>query len=223
MTDQTASLSDPLETSGRRRDKEATKRALLAAGLQVFAERGYDAATTREVAHAAGVNEQLIQRYFGGKEGLLVAIIERYGEEERRSCSMPPACGSVEAEIRGFLDFQLEHACAVGDFSRVALHRALCDPKVAREIGRQFTETRVPLLHRRLEALRDRGLIDPDADLEAAATALSSLSFGLAFVDQLVFGADCERLRRTTRHVARVYAAGLAPRRRDGGISSRSM
>jgi TetR/AcrR family transcriptional regulator, regulator of cefoperazone and chloramphenicol sensitivity len=216
MMNQTA-LPDPLETSGRRRDKEATKRALLAAGLQVFAERGYDAATTREVAQAAGVNEQLIQRYFGGKEGLLVAIIERYGEEERQSCSMPPACASVEAEIRGFLDFQLEHACEVGDFLKVVLQRSLCDPDVAREIGRQFAETRVPLLRRRLEALRERGLIESGADLEAAALALSSLSFGLAFVDQLVFGADCEQLRHIMRHIAKVYAKGLtaADARRD--------
>ncbi|HYZ26232.1 MAG TPA: helix-turn-helix domain-containing protein [Geminicoccaceae bacterium] len=206
-----------LEAGGRRRDREVTKQALLAAGLRVFAERGYDAATTREVAQAAGVNEQLIQRYFGGKEGLLVAIIERFGEEERRCCAMPPPCESLEAEIRGFLDFQLEHATTIGDFSKVALHRSLCDREVAREIGRQFAETRVPLLHQRLEALRERGLIDRDADLEAAATALSSLSFGLAFVDQVVFGADCERLRRVTRHVARVYAAGLAPRLTRGG------
>jgi AcrR family transcriptional regulator len=202
----------PSEAIGRRRDKEATKHALLGAGLQVFAERGYDAATTREVAQAAGVNEQLIQRYFGGKEGLLVAIIERFGLEERRCCAMPPPCTSVEAEIKGFLDFQLEHASEVGDFLKVALQRSLCDPEVAREIGRQFAETRVPLLRRRLEALRERGLIEQRADLEAAATALSSLSFGLAFVDQLVFGADCERLRHLMRHVAKVYAAGLAPR-----------
>jgi AcrR family transcriptional regulator len=207
---QDARTAAPLEGGGRRRDREATSQALLAAGLQVFAERGYDAATTREVAQAAGVNEQLIQRYFGGKEGLLVAIIERFGEEERRCCAMPPPCDGIEAEIRGFLDFQLERASAIGDVSKVALHRSLCDPEVAREIGRQFAETRVPLLHQRLEALRERGLIDRDADLEAAATALSSLSFGLAFVDQVVFGADCERLRRVTRHVAQVYAAGLA-------------
>jgi AcrR family transcriptional regulator len=198
--------------AGRRRDREATTQALLAAGVQVFAERGYDAATTREVAQAAGVNEQLIQRYFGGKEGLLLAIIERFGEQERRCCAMPPPGSCVEAEIQGFLDFQLEHACEVGDITKVALYRSLCDPRLAREIGRQFAETRIPLLQRRLEALRERGLIDRGADLEAAATALSSLSFGLAFVDQLVFGTDCERLRRVTRHVAQVYAAGLAPR-----------
>ena len=45
--------------AGRRRDKAATQQALLTAGVQVFAARGYDAATTREVAQTAGVNEQL--------------------------------------------------------------------------------------------------------------------------------------------------------------------
>ena len=216
MASRTLPAPSPAEAAGRRRDREATTQALLAAGVQVFAERGYDAATTREVAQAAGVNEQLIQRYFGGKAGLLLAIIERFGEEEHRSCSLPAPRGGVEAEIRGFLEHHLERACATGDFTKVALHRSLCDPAVAREIGRHFAETRVPLLRQRLSALRERGLIDRDADLEAAATALSSLSFGLAFVDQLVFGADRAKLKRVVRHVARTYARGLAPRRKGG-------
>jgi AcrR family transcriptional regulator len=213
MTVNTQATGETAPELSRRRDKEATKQALLAAGVEVFAEHGYDAATTRAVAQAAGVNEQLIQRYFGGKAGLLLAIIERFGEQERGCCAAPPPCTGVEAEIRGFLEFQLEHAAAVGKISKVALYRSLCDPEVAGAIGRQFAETRVALLRQRLEALRARGLIDPDADLEAAATALASLSFGLAFVDQLVFGADCARLRRVARHVASVYAAGLAPPR----------
>jgi len=198
--------------ASRRRDREATKQALLAAGVEVFAEHGYDAATTRAVAQAAGVNEQLIQRYFGGKAGLLLAIIERFGEQERQCCALPPACASLEDEICGFLEHQLEHVAALGNVFKVALYRSLCDPEVACAIGRQFAETRVALLQGRLEALRERSLIEPNADLEAAATALASLSFGLAFVEQLVFGADCARLRQVSRHVARVYAAGLAPR-----------
>ena len=59
-------------------------------------------------------------------------------------------------------------------------------------------------------------------DLEAAATALSSLSFGLASVDQLVFGANCERLKRVTRDVTRVYVAGLAQKRTARHRESRS-
>jgi AcrR family transcriptional regulator len=207
------------EACGRRRDKEATKAALLAAGVQVFAAQGYDAATTREVAQAAGVNEQLIQRYFGGKSGLLLAIIERFAEEERRCCALPPPKDGVEAEIRGFLEYQLRRAGEIGDFTRVALHRSLCDAQVAREIGRHFGATRVPLLRQRLVALREQGLIAADADLEAAATALASLSFGLAFVDQLIFGADCEQLRQVIGHVAQTYARGLAPA--SGGAQSR--
>jgi AcrR family transcriptional regulator len=203
----------PSDAPKRRRDKEATKQALLAAAGQVFAERGYDAATTREVAQQAGVNEQLIQRYFGGKEGLLLTLIQQFGAEEQQCCGrQPPPGSSVEDEIFGFLRFQLDHACAVGNVSKVALQRSLCDPRVAREIGQQFAGTRVPLLRQRLEGLRARGLIAAEADLDAAATALSSLSFGLAFVDQLVFGADCAKLQRLARHVARVYAAGLSPR-----------
>ena len=211
MASRTADVPCPPDAGGRRRDREATKAALLAAAVQVFAERGYDAATTREVAQAAGVNEQLIQRYFGGKAGLLLAVIGRFGEEEQRCCALPPPSGGVEAEIRGFLEYQLRRACEIGDFTKVALHRSLCDAEVAHEIGRHFAETRVPLLRQRLDALRAQGLIDTDADLEAAATALASLSFGLAFVDQLVFGADCAQLRRVIRHVARTYARGLVP------------
>src|SRR3546814_20651957 len=91
----------PAQAPKRRRDKAATKQALLAAAGKVFAERGYDAATTREVAQQAGVNEQLIQRYLGGKEGLLLTLIQRLGDEEQQ-CFMQPTTGlSVEAENFG--------------------------------------------------------------------------------------------------------------------------
>ncbi len=36
-------------------------------------------------------------------------------------------------------------------------------------------------------------------------------SFGLAFVDQLIFNADCAQLRRVIGRVAETYARGLAP------------
>jgi len=44
---------------------------LLEAALKVFAEHGTRGATTRRIAHAAGVNEVTLFRIFGSKEGLL--------------------------------------------------------------------------------------------------------------------------------------------------------
>jgi AcrR family transcriptional regulator len=51
---------------------ERTREAILAAARQLFAERGFDATTVREVATVAGIDPALVIRYFGGKDELFV-------------------------------------------------------------------------------------------------------------------------------------------------------
>lgn len=55
---------------------EATRQRLIEAGLEVFGRYGFDGATTRQLAAEAGVNQAAIPYYFGGKEGLYVAVAE---------------------------------------------------------------------------------------------------------------------------------------------------
>jgi AcrR family transcriptional regulator len=59
----------------RPRDAGATRLALLRAARRRFAVLGYDRTTTRDVAGDAGVNLMLINRYFGGKQGLFQAVV----------------------------------------------------------------------------------------------------------------------------------------------------
>jgi AcrR family transcriptional regulator len=212
----------PATSPVRRRDKAATKQALLEAAMQVFAARGFDAATTREVAARAGANEQLIQRYFGGKAGLLLAILERFGSVEQ-GCpgTLPPPQDTVEGEIIAFLSFHLDHGRTCGDFMKVALYRAIVDPAVAAEISRTVAAARVPCLRQRLEALRANGAIDPAADLDAVATGLSSLSFSLGFIEQVVFGMAPERAAAIARNMAAIIAAGLAPKAAPSAAAGR--
>src|SRR4030088_3731464 len=54
----------------RRLDADRSRRRLLAAALDEFAAKGYAGARVHEIAARAGVNKQLINYYFGGKEGL---------------------------------------------------------------------------------------------------------------------------------------------------------
>jgi AcrR family transcriptional regulator len=61
----------------RRHDAQASRRALLDAADGLFDERGYDAATVRDIGDRAGVDPALIARYFGGKEGLYLATLEQ--------------------------------------------------------------------------------------------------------------------------------------------------
>jgi AcrR family transcriptional regulator len=61
----------------RRHDAQASREALVAAADELFDERGYDAATVREIGERAGVDAALIARYFGSKEGLYLAALQR--------------------------------------------------------------------------------------------------------------------------------------------------
>lgn len=58
--------------SGERpgRNAEATAERILNAAKKIFQAKGYDGATTREIADLAGINLTLINRYFGSKLGL---------------------------------------------------------------------------------------------------------------------------------------------------------
>jgi TetR/AcrR family transcriptional regulator len=49
---------------------------LLEAALNVFSEKGFDGATTKEIAAAAGVTEAIIFRHFPTKQSLYRAVLE---------------------------------------------------------------------------------------------------------------------------------------------------
>jgi AcrR family transcriptional regulator len=73
-----SSVADNLSTSSprRRHDSQASRQALLEAADALFEERGYDAATVRDIGERAGVDAALIARYFGSKENLYLATLE---------------------------------------------------------------------------------------------------------------------------------------------------
>jgi AcrR family transcriptional regulator len=60
----------------RKRDADATRAAILAAAKIHFARSGYDGAFLRDIAADAGADAALINRYFGGKDGLFAAALK---------------------------------------------------------------------------------------------------------------------------------------------------
>jgi TetR/AcrR family transcriptional regulator len=65
----------PTRSRERRRDAVATREALLAAGTELFAARGYDGVPVAAIAAKAGVNKAMISYHFGGKRRLYLAIV----------------------------------------------------------------------------------------------------------------------------------------------------
>ena len=55
---------------------EETRARIVVAALRMFGERGFEAASTRDIATVAGVNAPALQYYFDSKEGLYLACVE---------------------------------------------------------------------------------------------------------------------------------------------------
>jgi AcrR family transcriptional regulator len=74
MTDRIADM--PSQLGRRGEDRQSTKAQLLEAAGHVFAEKGFDRATGREICERAGANTAAINYYFGGMDGLYAAVLE---------------------------------------------------------------------------------------------------------------------------------------------------
>lgn len=124
------------EPGGRRRDAAATRAVILAAARELFAERGYERATVRDIATRAGVNQALLFRYFGSKDELFRSTMTDRGR------SMLEA-GSVETLLSRLLEQALEPSAAAahGSWLQAALrssgHEASASV-IRRELGEEY-------------------------------------------------------------------------------------
>ena len=66
----------PTESDDAPRRSDGTRAAILAAAREQFAARGFQAATIRGIAAAAGIDPALVMRYYGNKDGLFAAAAE---------------------------------------------------------------------------------------------------------------------------------------------------
>lgn len=66
-----------MSSTGRQRDAAATQKSILDAAEREFASFGLAGARTEEIAKETGVTKAMIHHYFGTKEGLYEAVVER--------------------------------------------------------------------------------------------------------------------------------------------------
>lgn len=192
-------------------DKAGRQAALLDAATEEFAAHGYDAATTRGVAVRAGCSEGLIHRYFGGKRGLLLAVLERRAAAlEATYVAEFPRTGDLEGDIRQLFALNLRTSWESREAMRVNVAQAAIDREVGLQIATLFNDVRVRMIRERLAEHAAAGRIAPGADLEAAAQGISAAGFSMGFFGQVVFEMDRAALARIADGFAGTIARGLA-------------
>jgi AcrR family transcriptional regulator len=97
--------------------RSVREQLILGVAGQVFAEGGYERASMDRIASRAGVSKPMLYAYFGSKEGLYVAYVERTGGElvqrlvgaDQTDDGRQPGPPRLRAVIGEFLAFVQEH------------------------------------------------------------------------------------------------------------------
>jgi AcrR family transcriptional regulator len=145
-------------TGRRPGDPAVTKAEILEAARSTFAELGYESATLRRIAAAAGVDAALIAHYSGNKEELFVAVHELPINPSDLDGVFDGASGDDVGERIARFSLTI---LAVDDSPAISLMRAASTNASAAAMLREFI---------------DRTLIDPIAAMIDASDARERVS-----------------------------------------------
>lgn len=192
-------------------DPRGTAARILDAAEEVFAERGYLAASTREMARRARVPFGAVHYHWGSKQQLWEAVFRRFADAARETLARNIVPGRTPGEtIDNLVDAFLDLLVARPEGVRLILRIRLEPPEhltpAIRAMGRQLDDLGLTLVRAWL----------PEATIDAGAAIIvisSALLGALADVDaqQELLGGDVytsrparERLRLEFRRVGRL-------------------
>jgi AcrR family transcriptional regulator len=137
----------------------STRERILAAALEVFAERGFDGARTRDIAERAGANLGLLPYYFGGKLQLWRAAVASAFEELQRELLAPDAGDDADLErlLRGFVHFVAKRPA----FMRLMNDEGKRDGPRMRWVADHHVRPLADALRHMVEAAERRGTLPP--------------------------------------------------------------
>ena len=154
--------------AGSRADqRRRTEARILDAATQVFISAGYDRATIRAVASAAGVDAGLVMHYFGSKQELYRRVID--------AAPVPEVSGTAAEATEQILASLADRLANAPVASLALLRSMLTNPEAASAASASIA---------RYETQIAEAIPADDADLRAAV--ISAITFGITISRHLI-------------------------------------
>lgn len=192
----------------RRRDPERTQREILDVATEEFAERGYSGARVDEIAARTRTTKRMIYYYFGGKEQLYVAALERAYAEIRAKDSELDLDGldpvtALRTIVRSTYDYHVMHPHFVRLVGVENVHHArhLSQLQSVGRLGAPAVDTLASVMRRGRDAgvfVRD---VDP-VDIHMIISSFSMYQVANQYTFQALFGRDLMDRAMLDRHRA---------------------
>ncbi len=162
--------------TGRRPGQSGSRERILDAARHLFAERGYDGASIRQIAADAGTDPALVHHYYGSKERLFVAAVRIPIEPQRIPTLLVDGPPSEAGARVATLFFELWEDPVQRRALMGVLRSAVSDPGAAALIREIIIEQMLGPIVSRLDL----------ADPELRITLLASQIVGLAVARYII-------------------------------------
>ena len=197
------------------------RQRLISTALTLFAERGFDAVTVRDISKASEVSVGLINHHFGSKEGLREAVdlhvMAQFEEaltilpgEDKAEGSDPDAAASVTDWVDDWIARHEEGSAVLFGYFR----RALLDDS---EWGSRIFKRFYAIAQNTVTRLDAHGAIRPDVDRLWLPFLMIYLELGTTLLDPYIkqvmgkSGFDKDLWRRRHRAYRSLLVQGYAP------------
>lgn len=129
-----------------KRNAAETQERLLQAATEEFCERGYDGARMERIVGSAECNIRMAYHYFGDKEGLYLAVLERvYTELRARERELNLTHLEPVAGMRALVEFTFDHLAGHPEFISLVRNENLLGGRMLKKSS-TVTQQTTPLL-----------------------------------------------------------------------------
>jgi AcrR family transcriptional regulator len=174
------SVDEPARTGARTRDAARTQAEILDVATREFARAGYDGARVDEIAAQTRTTKRMIYYYFGGKEQLFTAVLERaYGVIREAEQELDVAHLDPVAAIRRLAELTFDHHERHPDFIRLVSIENIHDAEhiASSEMLASIGSPALDVIRRILEEGQRTGLFTADIDAVDLHALISSFCF----------------------------------------------
>ncbi|MFD7680384.1 TetR family transcriptional regulator [Streptomyces sp. NPDC060187] len=174
------SVEEPARPGGRIRDAARTRAEILDVATQEFSRAGFAGARVDEIAARTSTTKRMIYYYFGGKEQLFTAVLERaYTVIRQAEQKLDVEHLDPVAAIRRLAELTFDHHEAHPDFIRLVSIENIHEAEhivASDELGR-IGSPALDVIGRILATGRASGLFTADVDAVDLHAMISSFCF----------------------------------------------
>ncbi len=193
--------------SKKEQNSNSSKQKILDAARIVFAQKGFEGATSRDIAELAGCSVGLIFKYYNDKQNLFKILVVEWFSGNMASLLQLPSSTSLAEEINLLVDWFINNFTERKDLHKIFLFQRFNVSFHNNFVSehQEYLQQRLEIIQRRLSPYIEAKQLPPDLDINQ----LCEIIHGYILVEVLFRDLSLEEMVSKKKTFCRLILAGL--------------